>query len=123
MATTIFSRRTINYAIKEMSAFTSVIKQGGDNTLIYHALAEFKEWLIKNGQILSKNTAAIDKHLPAKITYAVGDAVNNFFKTGRYCVLDQIWLNFSDLKMKSLSNQLSIILPPSITKILDPTRK
>ena len=122
-ATTIFPPRTINYAIKEVTAFTSVIKQGGDNTLIYHALAEFSEWMIENEQILSENTAAIDKHLPAKITYALGEAVNNFFKTGRYCVPSLTWLDFNDLKTKSLLNQLSIILPPSITKILEPKRK
>ena len=81
--------RTINYALKELKAYSSVIKQGGNDTIIFLVLEEFVSWIEENEQLLSENAATFDKHLPTKIVYTVGDTINSFFKCGRYRVPEQ----------------------------------
>ena len=120
---TISPPRTINYAIKMLAAYTSVLKLGGDNSLIFQTADDITEWAIENEQILSDNTTHFDKSLPTKMVYGIGDAFNSYYKMAKYTVPNQAWLNLEDFKMKLLTNQHSILLPESIQNLIDNKRK
>ena len=120
---TISPPRTINYAIKMLAAYTSVLKLGGDNSLIFQTADDITNWAIENEQILSDNTTHFDKSLPTKMVYGIGDAFNSYYKMAKYTVPNQAWLNLEDFKMKLLTNQHSSPLPESIQNMTDNKRK
>ena len=115
--------RTINYAIKMMSAHSSTIKAGGEDSLIFRALDDQVDWTKENEELLSENTLAHDRDIPAKMTYAVGEQLNNYFRAAKYGVPDPSWLDFKDLRKNLTTGQLYVNLPQKITEILNPHKR
>ena len=121
--TSIHPPRTINYALRMAQGYKSTIKQGGDDTVPFSAIEEICEWIAENEQTLSENTAAFDKHLPAKLLYTIGAQFNSYFNESKFRVPSQKWLDFSTLQNQLMNNQYYITLPDTITKTLEPSKR
>ena len=111
--------RTLAFSIKMMNGYTTVLKLGGEDSLLYLSTKDFADWLVEHEEVLGEITATYDIKLPTKILFSVGDALNSFFKEGRYSVPSQHWLDFESLKRNLLANQYTINLPPSVTQAFD----
>ena len=121
--TSIHPPRTIDYASRMAQGYKSTIKQGGDDTVPFAAIEEMCYWIAENEQTLSENTAAFDKHLPAKLLYTIGAQFNSYFNESKFRVPSQKWLDFSTLQDQMMNNQYYITLPEPITTILELKRK
>lgn len=121
---TIHPPRSINYAIKMLKSYVAVIGRGGTDSILYQAVSGFLEWVEENEQHLSEITNVFDRDLPAKLTYVVGDFVNNYMKSGMTQVPSPSWLNFNEFQ-KALREARTnhVTLPPSVTEALRPKRK
>ena len=109
-------------AMKMVNAFVTILKTGGESTLAL-AMSDMATWIKDHEEILEENTRTFDRLLPSKMVYALGDATNNYFKSAKYAIPNQQWLNFDHLKMGLLSNNHSIMLPPAIIESLATKRK
>ena len=113
---------TIYSAMKMVNAYVTILKTGGESTLAL-AMSDMATWIKDHEEILEENTRTFDRLLPSKMVYALGDATNNYFKSAKYAVPNQQWLNFDHLKMGLLSNNHSIMLPPALIESLATKRK
>ena len=105
-----------------VAAFTTVLFQGGENTVAHAAASDFTEWLTENEQILSNNTMNFDRDLPTKTIFSFGSSFNHHFQAAKCAVPKELWLNFNHIKDKTLSNQFCIILPELLTESLNPKK-
>ena len=117
---TISLPRTMYYASKMLQAWATIMKAGGDETVIYLAAKEMADWTNKNEQVLSKFTQKFDKNIPTKLVYQVGAGFNNYFNAAKYEVPPQHWINFSDTQKEFLNNKDTTRLPAKIKQLLDP---
>jgi len=109
-------------AMKMVNAFVTILKTGEESTLAL-AMSDMATWIKDHEEILEENTRTFDRLLPSKMVYALGDATNNYFKSAKYAVPNQQWLNFDHLKMGLLSNNHSIMLPQLLLNHLPPSAR